>query len=386
MRVLLFCLLLFTHTAGFAAAEAIDSLESVQEELFSALDADELNSVIYDLNREGAAISAFDWNALQKIFKEGLTVKPDKLLKEIGAKLTEMLTQNVRALGGIIALAVLCAALENLELAFKNNGVSKAARSICFAATLVLAVRLFYDGAAAATAAVSGMVSLMNALLPLFLTLLAASGSIAAAGLMSPLMIFAVNSISFIIDKLIVPLLLASAVLECANYFTAPYKLSSLAGFIKKTALLSLTFVMMLFVGVMAVQGTAGGISDGLALRTAKFAASSFIPVVGRILSDTVEVLFSASLMLRSAVGIFGVGAIAALCAAPCLKVFLTGFLLKLSGACIAPLGDGKLADCLDSVGGNLYILAGVMLIAAVLFFLMLVMFILSGTITAAAK
>lgn len=372
---------------GVCWAQQDDTFNKAQEDFFYTLPTAELNAVINELNRDsGEAIPSLDWPTVKEIAANGLMLDMSFFSNKLVMLAGREIVNNLHLLGQLICLTAICAILRNLELNSGGSGVAAAAHSVCFAILLILAARIFYNGAALAKETVDGMVSFMNAILPIFITLLTVSGNVAASALLSPLMIMAVNCISFITGKIIVPFLMMSLVIECANYFIKPYRLSGLASLLKQSGILLIGFMMMLFVGIMAIQGTAGGISDGLTLRTAKFATASFVPVVGKLLADTVEVLFSASLLLRSSIGIFGVIVVFMVCFLPCLKLFIIGLLVKLSGACIEPLGDSQMADCLGAIGNNLYLLAAVMLIIAVMFFLMLVMFVFTGSITAALK
>lgn len=388
MRILLLvCLIYWGAGDSICLAQLDDEVLKTQEDFFYSLPASELNAVINGLNSElDEPIPNFDWQTIKKIAASGLTFDIHSLLYTILQASGQEIVNNLHLLGQLICLTAVCSILRNLELSSSQSGIARLAHSFCFAIILVIAAHIFYNAAVLAKHTIDGMVSMMNAILPVFITLLTVSGNIASSALLSPLMIMAVNSISFITGKLVVPLLMMSLVIECANYFTRPYKLNGLAGLLKQSGIIIVGFMMMLFIGIMAIQGTAGGISDGLTLRTAKFATASFVPVVGKLLSDTVEVLFSASLLLRSSIGIFGMLAVAMVCFLPCLKLFVVGLMVKLSGACIEPLGDSQMAACLNSIGNNIYLLAAVMLICAIMFFLMLVMFIFAGSVTAAVK
>ncbi len=372
---------------SLCCAQPADEVFDAQRDFFERLPTTELNAVIDELNEKNAEpLPRLDWQTVKETAQNGLSFDGAQFFEKLLRLAAGEILANLSLLGKLVCLVAVCALLRNLELAANGSGLAKLSGALCFAALLLLAIKVFYSGVALVRTTVAGMVSLMNALLPIFLTLLTVSGNLTASALLSPLLIFAVNSISFVADKVVLPLLVMSAALECTNYFTSPYKLRGLAGLMKQSGMLLLGFMMALFLGVLAIQGTAGGISDGLALRTAKFAASSFVPVVGKLLSDTVEVLFGASLLLRSSIGIFGAAAVFLVSFAPCVKIFMLGLLVKLSGVCMEPMGDVRMASCMASIGSNLYLLAGVMLLIAVMFFLMLTMFVVSGSVAAMLK
>jgi stage III sporulation protein AE len=129
-------------------------------------------------------------------------------------------------------------------------------------------------------------------------------------------------------------------------------------------------FGMMLFTGLLAVQGVSGGIADGLGLRTAKFAVGNFVPLVGKMFADSVDVIFGASLILKNAVGIFGMVTVATVCLVPLIKLLVLAFLMKAGGALIQPMGEERLASCLTQLGTHILLLFAVTLSVALIFFL----------------
>ena len=62
--------------------------------------------------------------------------------------------------------------------------------------------------------------------------------------------------------------------------------LGSLAESVKKLVIWVLGIVMTLFTGLLSIQSFAGAAADNLSARAVKFAASSFIPVIGGSISE----------------------------------------------------------------------------------------------------
>jgi stage III sporulation protein AE len=80
--------------------------------------------------------------------------------------------------------------------------------------------------------------------------------------------------------------------------------------------------MLTLFLGLTAIQGVAGGMGDALALRTAKFMTGSFIPVVGKMLADSVDTVLGYSLLLKNSVTITGLIMLALIIVFPCLNFY----------------------------------------------------------------
>ncbi|MDX7255030.1 stage III sporulation protein AE, partial [Klebsiella pneumoniae] len=78
---------------------------------------------------------------------------------------------------------------------------------------------------------------------------------------------------------------------------------------------------LTVFLGVISVQGASAAVSDGMAIRTAKFVTGNFIPVLGRMFTDATDTVISASVLLKNTVGIIGVAILLLIAAFPAIKV-----------------------------------------------------------------
>ena len=168
----------------------------------------------------------------------------------------------------------------------------------------------------------------------------------------------------------ILPLFLIVAVLDSLNYFSKTYRVGQLAALLRQMGMMLFGFGMVLFTGLLAVQGVSGGIADGLGLRAAKFAVGNFVPLVGKLFADSVDVIFGASLILKNAIGIFGMITIGTVCLVPLVKLLVLVFLMKAGGALIQPMGEERLASCLAHMGTHIFLLFAVVTSVALLFFL----------------
>lgn len=383
--VVLVYLLFLNMTVIAAPIESYSTQSSfaMEEEIYRDLPIEDLNDFIVRMNQElDVKLPVLSLELLKKIIENGITEDEVGLSKGLLTIVFHELVQNLNLMGKLIFLSVLCVLLRNLQYSFEQSNISLLAYGICFALLSVIALQAFYHVTQIVTVTVDYMVSFMEALLPLLFTLLTASGGVLSAALLTPLMLFMVNFIGFVVQHVIVPFLMIGAILECVNYFSAHYKLTKLVQLFKQISMIILGFMMMVFIGIVTIKGMSGGIADGLALRTAKFATATFVPVVGKVFSDTVEIVMGASLLMKNAIGMFGVLVIALICTIPVMKVFILATITKLTGALLEPMGDEKMAECLTTMGNSLLLLAGALLSVALMFFLAVAMVIGIGGMT----
>jgi stage III sporulation protein AE len=379
MKIFIIIIVLLLPMSG-VLANSLNNVE-IEQQLFDTVSPDNVNQFISKVNQElNGEIPLLNKDTIQGIATQGLHISWQTMWQIVVGNLFHEVSVNAHLMGKLLFLSVLCAMLKNLQNSFEQSSISLLAYSVCFIFMSSIALTSFYNALKLASQTVEFMVGFMEALLPLLISLLAGVGALTSASLFTPLMLFVISSMSVIVKDVVMPLLFLTAALECLNYLSDTYRLSNLAGVLKQTGMMILGFSMMLFIGIITIQGAAGSVADGLALRTAKFATATFVPVVGKVFADTVELVMGASLLLKNAIGIFGVIVVFMICVFPLIKLLSLILVIKISGALVQPLGDEKMAKCLDSMGNNLLLVFGAVLTVALMFFLAITMILAAGS------
>ena len=116
-----------------------------------------------------------------------------------------------------------------------------------------------------------------------------ATGSTISANAIGPILLFMVTFIGNIIEKIFIPIVLLSTVLSIISQISDRVQISNLAKFLKSSVIWTLGISLTIFVGVLSLEGTLGSSVDGITAKTAKAVVSSSIPVVGKLLGETVD-------------------------------------------------------------------------------------------------
>ncbi|MBQ2114513.1 MAG: stage III sporulation protein AE [Selenomonadales bacterium] len=359
----------FVWSMGVAEGASAD--EFISQDMFDSLGMDALDREIANINRDLMLdLSPLTLDMVRRIATEGITFAPETWARALQQIFFREFTSQLHLLGKLLFLAVLCVLMQQLQHSFRSSEIAVLSYSICFIFLLIIGMKAFTSAVMLAEQTIDAMIGFMEALLPLLLFLLTAVGAITSAALFTPLMLFAVNVLGVLMKTVILPMFLLTAVLDSLNYFSRTYRLGQLASLIRQGGMILFGFGMMLFTGLLGVQGVSGGIADGLGLRTAKFAVGNFVPLVGKMFADSVDVIFGASLILKNAVGIFGMVTVATVCLVPLIKLLVLAFLMKAGGALIQPMGEERLASCLTQLGTHILLLFAVTLSVALIFFL----------------
>jgi len=289
---------------------------------------------------------------------------------------------NGKLLAMIVILTVFSIVLETVQSAFEKTTVSKIAYAITYLVVVVIAINSFYIAVQYAKDAISGMIHFMMAMMPLVLTMLASMGNVATVSIMHPLIVFMIHTVGNLVFFFIFPLLFFSAVLHIVSSLTDKYKVTQLATLLRNVAIGTLTVALTVFLGVISVQGATGSIADGVTLKTAKYVAGNFVPVVGRMFSETTDTVLSASLLMKNAVGIAGVVIVVLLAAFPAIKILALSFIYSLAAALLQPLGDSPVIGCLQTIGKSMIFVFAALATVSLMFFLAITILIAAGNAT----
>lgn len=364
---LLLCLLLSPVSVQAAPEQQALSPEGQLAEL----EMGKLEEFVNHLNEEiEGAIPELNFKELVlQVIKGDVDLQVADIFTGLFKYLFKEVVANSSLLGKLVVLAVICAVLQNLMSAFEKGTTGKIAYAVSYLVLLTLAVGSFTLALNIGREAIDNMVHFMQALLPLLLTLLAAMGGVASTAIFHPIIFGSITVIGTVIKVIVFPLIFFSAVLSILSYFSERFQVSRLADLMKTVAMTVLGLCSTIFLGVFAIKGVAGSVTDGVAIRTAKFATDAFIPVVGGMFSDALDAVIGSSLLIKNAVGIVGVIIIFILTIMPMLKIFAVAFVYKLAGALIQPVGDKQMADCLTALGKSLLSVFAAVATVGLLFF-----------------
>ncbi|HHX75186.1 MAG TPA: stage III sporulation protein AE [Firmicutes bacterium] len=361
---------LWLAVAGGRPALAASPQELARQQL-EQVDLTEIEAFWQELQQEtGAYLPDMTFATILDWFRGGQEVSLGEVFTGLWRFLWRELYLNLNLLGKLLFLAVVAALLKNLEKAFANENIADLTQAIVYLVLIVIAMQSFGVAVTLGRETVDKMADLILAVIPLLLALLAALGSLASAAIFRPLIVFAVNFFASLTRDVVFPLIYLTTILSIVNYFSPRVTVSKLADLLKNVAVWGMGLSMTIFVGLMTIHGVASSVGDAVTIRTAKFAAGAFLPVVGGLLSDAVETVAGATLILKNTVHVAGVFILFFLVIFPLIKILALVFIYKLAAAIIQPLGNTSLCDSLNTMGNCLALVFAAVAVVSVIFYL----------------
>lgn len=319
---------------------------------------------------------------LWKALKGELDFTPSKIFQNAASCFFREVVANYALLGKLIILAIICAVLYNLTAAFERGTTGQLSQTAVHLVIIGLALGSFSLAVNTGREAVDKMVSFMQALLPLLLTLLAALGGAASAAILHPVILGSLTVIGTLTKNVVLPLIFFAAVLGAVGNLSAGFRVSHLAGLLKTVALGILGVFGTVLLGILAIRGVSGGVGDGITLRAAKFAVDAFVPFVGGLFADALDAVISSSLLIKNAAGIAGMVAVLLIISLPLLKILALALIYKLAGALVQPVGEGQVVDCLNDLGSSLMMVFAAVAVVGLLFFFVIAIVVGVGNLT----
>jgi stage III sporulation protein AE len=289
---------------------------------------------------------------------------------------------NGKLLGSLILLTIFSMFLQSMQNAFESSTISKVAYSIVYMVLVIIALNSFHIVIEYTNEAIGTMISFVLSLIPLLLALIASSGGIISAAFFHPVILFLMNISGTFMQYVILPLLFLATLLSIVSTMSDQYKVTQLAQLLRNWSIGLMGLFLTVFLGVISVQGASTAITDGVAIRTAKFVTGNFIPVIGRIFTDAADTVVSASGLLKNSVGIAGVGILLIIVAFPAFKILMIAFIYKFAAAILQPLGGGPVIKCLDIISKSVIYVFAALGIVSLMFFLSITVIVAAGNLT----
>ena len=286
-----------------------------------------------------------------------------KILKIFGKETTKTIKTLVMILVIVLIHSILKAITDNLE----GSEVSKIIYYVQYILIVTLLMNNFSEILSTITTTIQNLTGFMNSLVPLLVMLMLYTGSITTSGMLEPIILFLIEFVGNTIVGLILPMVSLMTALAIISKISDKVQIGKISSFMKSSVVWFLGIILTVFVGVVSLEGSLTSSVDGITAKTAKAAVSSLIPVVGKILGDSVDTILGCGLVLKNAIGVIGVIIIIGISIIPVIKLALLSITYAIASAIIEPIADEKIVKLLGEMGGIFKLLLAILCSVAVL-------------------
>lgn len=297
-----------------------------------------------------------------------LELNPIKIINNLIKSVFEEIAETKVLLKSILLIAVGAGLLRILSDSFGEGEAGGAASFACLVLMTGSAVKIFAEVIGYGVEVIHTMCDFITKFEPVFIGLLATAGAVTQAAAFQPVLSASVYILSLVVDKCILPMTYFSAVLGIVNNIGNRVEVGTLNKIIQSTSKWFLTGVLTLFSTISALYGFGTSAMNTVTLKGIKFAVGSFVPVVGGILSDTIDTVLSGTNLLKNAAGTAGMITLITFAAIPIIKIWIMIMLLKVTAALIEPFSDKRITGILLSVSESASVVFSMVITSVMLF------------------
>ncbi len=280
------------------------------------------------------------------------------------------LKENARpALGSLCLLLGLVFAAALIKSFSSALSEHNAPVDICVSLICSVAVyeslKYAYD---AVNAALSGIGILMDTMSAAMCAMYGLSGNIAAGSSAVSTLMLALQIMRLISGRILLPLLLICFGCSLVSGFGFDAGLSGVSDAVKRAVTFLCAGSAAVVCALLSYQTVIVKAADNAALKTVKFASSSFIPIIGSSFSESVSAVSAALSTVRGAAGAGGIISIGIIIIPAALTVISSKLCMRLSGALCGLFELDRLKTFFENNNDILSVLLAVMLTSGVIF------------------
>ena len=269
---------------------------------------------------------------------------------------------GIKSTIAVLIVIILMAIVKGIELE-KDNSITKITSLVGFLVIVTIILKSYFAIVKLFTDTVMLLTQIMEVVAPFMLTILIATGEITTSGIIGPALLFVTSLIGVLVTYIILPLLSTSLVFKIISNMAEGIKVDKLSKLFSGTAMWVLGISLTAFLGIMEIESSVTTSIDEVAVKTTQAAVSNLIPVVGKFVSDSLEVVMGASEIIGKAVGVIGIIVIVLVALIPIIKITIHGVMYFILAAISELLNtDNKITDLCEAMSKQYKTILGIML------------------------
>ena len=313
---------------------------------------------------------AFGSNNLDSLYENIINGDILKCFETIDFKgiIFSQIFEAIKLIVLMLEVIIICSVLKNILDSLKVSNAGKNVYFVQYFVLVILIVNAFVPILKFTVEAINRIISFMNMLIPLLITLILSTGNIVTTSMMEPVLVISMNFIANFINSFVVPFCLISFVISVISNLLGKIKLEKISKILRNVIVWTLGILLTVFTALLSLESNITSSVDGLAGKTTKAAVSGFIPVVVKIMVDSVDAVIGSVNILKNSVGVIGTLIIFAITLSPSIKIICYWFSFKILAALSEPCADSAIVNLFEVISENYKILLGILFSVTIMF------------------
>ncbi len=284
------------------------------------------------------------------------------LLKSLFAQKAELPVKSGVTILVFILLSALLQSFKS-EADASVNSIYSTATSILIATVILVKLTSTVSLAAMAISVASNFV---YAFIPVFCSIVVASGGITTGFSTNTTLLLLAQGLSFLSSNVFVPIVNCYLALGVTSSLRYELNLDKLLSSLKKIITTCISFICGVFISVLSVKTAVAGRADMLGLRSIRFAINSVVPVIGSSISEGLLSIQAYSSLIKSSVGVVGISAVALVFLPSVIEVVLWRITLKICVIVSDVFGDKSVSAVINTFLNTLLLINVILVLSMV--------------------
>ena len=296
---------------------------------------------------------------LETIFDQSIKGQSSKsaIIRAIGTVLGKELRQAVSMVVSILLIIIVHGILKSVSENLGNEQTGKIGYFIQIIILITVLMKIYSEILKIVKDTITTISSFVYMLIPLFISLTMATGNVTSSAAIQSVILLATNLITGFINQFLIPIVIIATVIGIISNISDEVHMNKLSKYMKSTVIWVLCIFLTIFTCILTMESNLTQGVDQLASKTTKTAVSTFVPVVGKILGDTVESVLGCSNIIKNAVGIVGMIAVFLIGLMPLVRIGITMMFFYFAGGLAEMVSDKKIVYVLEQMGDSCKVL-----------------------------
>lgn len=360
-RCWLFCIVVLLLLLPFPAlaeeAEPFD--EATYQQVLDGYDLSVFDDTLDDSVKEmlsALGIADFSYESLT-------SVAPEEVVQLLKSILSEKLKAPFSSLASIMIFIMLSSLFRSLgEESNSLSGLFSTVSALLIAAVLVVSIS---PAVSLAASAVGLAADFIYAFLPVFITIVMASGGVTTAFATNSMLLMLSQGLSALSSHFFMPLINCFLAIGICASLKSDLKLGGVVAMLKRLITGLLSGIAGLFVTVLSLKTAVASRADVLGIRSLRLVINTVIPVVGSAISEGLLSIESYSALIKSSVGIVGIVAVLLVFLPSVCEVVAWRITLRLAGVVCAVFDDNEVSEVLRTFSDVMLLLNVLLVLSA---------------------
>lgn len=228
---------------------------------------------------------------------------------------------------------------------------------------------------------ITALCKIMESFAPLMATLYIMTGNISSATIANASFVLFISIIEQFLIVFMLPIVNICICFSIMKCFGNQFDFSGISKTLKNTFTGVVVFIMSIFMFILSCKNVLSQSADNITIKTAKFAISSFIPVVGSTVNDALRTITASISLIKSSCGIVAIIVIILLMLPVIISLLLHRLFFNISASIAKALGCTSECSVIEEASSISGFLLALIICTCILFIFSLTLLIKASVI-----